>query len=623
MKKRVLSLIISVVTAFLCLPFAKNTLKASAESGDIVILYTNDVHAYLNNDELGTAEGLSYAHLSQIKKDLIAEGNNVLAVDAGDHAQGSVYGAMDSGASVISIMNEIYDLATLGTHEFDYGIARTKEIISTANYPYLSCNFMDLTTSSTVTDAYKLFDFNGIKIGFVGITTPESITSTAPSYFQNENGEFIYDVLAGDALYKAIQDSIDALKSQGANYVIGLGHLGIDEFSTYSSRNVIQNVSGLNALIDGHSHSEVLNEKVLDKDGKSVTLTQTGNYFKNVGKMTINSSGEITTSFISFYPTCDEEVKRLRDNWVNEVEGLLGGQIASVNFEFRITDSDGKRMIRVKSANLGEFVADSYYYLINGIEKLDCDVAIVNGGGVRADLEAGALTYKDMKSVNPFGNVICLMEVSGQQILDALEWGARYTSGNSGEYETGAFLHTAGLTYKINPTVTSTVQQNEDEAWTGSPTGKYRVYDVKVYDKQRQKYLPLDKTKTYAIAGSNYTLRNLGGGFEMFKGATLVKDYIMEDYMALSKYALAFKDLTGDNVADITSNSSPLKEYKNYKLNYENIYGSNRIFIGEPIRNEKDKTMLIVGVGVASAIVGAFIAIVVISTNKNKEKKEN
>ncbi len=259
----------------------------SRKQETVTILYTNDVHAYIDNDEGGTDEGLTYAHVLQMKNDLAEEGKAVLAVDAGDHVQGSVYGTMDSGDTVLRMMNEIYDVATVGNHEFDYGMARALAITENAKYPYLSCNFVTVKDQKTVLDATKIIKISGVKVGFVGITTPEAISSSTPTYFEDEDGNMLYDVLGGDALYAAVQTSIDKLKKDGADYIIGIGHLGIDASSTYSSYRVIEHVSGLDALIDGHSHTVMEKEFVKDKAGEDVLLTQTGSYFSAIGKMTL------------------------------------------------------------------------------------------------------------------------------------------------------------------------------------------------------------------------------------------------------------------------------------------------------------------------------------------------
>ncbi len=538
----------------------------------VTILYTNDVHAYIDNDSDKENPGISYAELAQMKKDL---GENVLLVDAGDHIQGAVYGAMDQGQSVLEIMDGIYDLSAVGNHEFDYGIERMLSITANSKYPYISCNFVHKETEKTVLEPHIMMTVGNVKVGFVGITTPETLTSTAPSYFQNDKGEFIYDFLDGDKLYAAVQSSVDKLKAEGADCIIALGHVGVDGLSKMTSRKIIENVSGLNAFIDGHSHTEIQKETVTDKSGASVVLTQTGNYFSGIGKMTITEDG-IETEIIKEYNGKDNATLTLKNEWVDDVSEMLGEKIGNLGAKLTINDAEGNRLVRVAGTNLGEFVADSYYYYVNFVAGIDCDVAIINGGGVRDNIEAGKVSYMDLKSVNPFGNMLCAVELTGAQILDALEWGARLTTGEAAKNEEGSFLHTAGLIYTVDSSVASTVRSDEQAIWVGAPTGEYRVRDVKIYDKEAKAYVDIDLEKTYCVAGANYTLTDCGGGFAMITGK-VVKDYIVEDYMALAAYAIAFEDTDGDDLSDITTQNSPLRAYEGYGMNYEAPLGEQRV----------------------------------------------
>lgn len=542
---------------------------------NLTILYTNDIHTYID-------QSLSYATVSGMKQDYKDAGENVLLVDAGDHIQGTAYGAMDNGAAIIDLMNAAdYDLAALGNHEFDYGMNRTLEVIEEAEFPYVSCNFYSIEREETVLAPYELFDIDGNRVAFVGITTPESFTKSTPAFFMNEDQtEYIYDIFGGQdgqLLYDTVQTAIDDAYAAGADYVIALGHLGVDPSSRpWTSEEVIANTTGLDAFIDGHSHSTVPMKEVEDEEGNPVVLTQTGSYFASIGKMTISGS-TITTELITEYDgEEDADVAAMQNAWMEDVDTRLGTKIASSEIDFTVNNPDdpSDRIVREMETNLGDLNADAYYYYFNEIENLDCDVAFMNGGGIRASIEAGDWTYKTCKTVNPFGNVICLMEVSGQQILDALEFGSRYAG--SGE-ECGGFLHVAGLTYQINTDIENTVQVDDKGVWIGGPTGEYRVRNVAVYDKQSGEYAPLDVNKTYTLGGINYTLRNLGDGFAMFSDATLVKDYCGEDYMVFAEYLQAFGGSDGEGYPVICTENSPLANYKNYLLNYENPYGAGRI----------------------------------------------
>ena len=557
--------------------FAEETNCFFGDKADVTILYTNDVHTYIDNK----SPKPTYAAIAALKKSIEDTGRDVLLVDAGDHIQGTAYGSMDDGATIIELMNEAgYDLATPGNHEFDYGMARAKAVIQEADFPYVSCNWVDLRTGFNVLPSVKFFFVGGRKIAFVGVTTPETFTKSTPAYFMNDaQTKYIYDILGGEdgqKLYDAVQKAIDKAEFWGADTIIGLGHLGVDPSSSpWTSEEVIAHTHGFTAFIDGHSHTVMANKQVTDASGKAVTLTQTGSYFKNIGKMTVGADGTITTELIDTYEGLDAAVAATASNWISAVDDMLGEEIAVGDTKFYINDpATGKRRIRSGETNLGDFVADGIYTYFNEIEELHCDVAIMNGGGIRTDVEAGPWSFKTCKTVSPFGNVACLMSVTGQQIQDALEFGARF-AGAEGK-ENGGFLQVAGARYTIHPMIPNTVQTNDKNVWTGSAATP-RVSNVEIYDKTTGTYKPLDPNATYALAGMNYTLRNLGDGFAMFDGATLIKDYVSEDYLVMSSYAAMFGGVDANGLPHLASANSPLADYPGYLLNYEDPHGAGRI----------------------------------------------
>jgi len=549
------------------------------DKSDVTILYTNDVHTYIDKQ----SPKLTYAAIADLKQSYQNAGKDVLLVDAGDHVQGTAYGSMDEGASIIKLMNAAgYDVATPGNHEFDYGMDRAKAIMKEADFPYLSCNWVDLRTTLRVLPSVKVFVRGGRRIAFVGVTTPETFTKSTPAYFMDKaQRKYIYDIQGGEdgkKLYDAVQKAIDKAKLL-ADVVIGLGHLGVDPSSSpWTSEEVVAHTSGFDAFIDGHSHTVMENKQVQDASGKAVTLTQTGSYFANVGEMTIAADGTITTKLIPTHEGMDATIAAMQTGWVNTVDDMLGEKIAVGDSDFYVSDpATGKRRIRSAETNLGDFVADGIYTYFNEVEKLHCDLAIMNGGGIRADVPAGDWTFKTCKQVSPFGNVACLMSVTGKQIQDALEFAARF-AGEGGK-ENGGFLQVAGATYEIHTDIPNTVQTDEKNVWIGSATGTPRVQNVKIYDKASGSYLPLDPGATYALAGMNYTLRNLGDGFAMFDGAELIKDYVSEDYLVMSTYAMIFDGVDAAGLPHLSSANSPLTAYPGYLLNYEQPYGAGRITI--------------------------------------------
>lgn len=566
--KRWLSMLVVLCMIFtLAVP-----MYAAAQTEDITILYTNDIHTYINNGQVGDGDqahdSWSYSRLASYKESL---GENTLLVDCGDHIQGTAYGSMDDGKNIIELMKSAgYDLATLGNHEFDYGMMRALDVAQNGGFPYVSCNFYeekDGIRGDNVLDSYKIFERDGVKIAFVGITTPESFTKSTPSYFQDENGNYIYGISGGSdgkALYDDVQKSIDEAKAAGADYVIALGHLGIDTGSApWRSTDVIANTSGLDAFIDGHSHSTVESDMIEDKDGNQVLLTQTGSYFGAVGKMTISADGVISTQLIEYADGVDREAATasIEDKWIADIETKLGVVVGHADVTLDNYDDDGNRLVRMQETNTGDFAADALYYLFDNMD-LDVDVAVMNGGGIRNTAITGDISYLSCKDIHTFGNVACLQTVTGQQLLDALEWGAKDYPG-----ESGGFLHVSGMTYEINPYIESTVQKDEKGVWTGGPTGEYRVRNVMIYDKDTDSYKPLDVNAKYNLAGYNYTLRDLGDGFAMFDGAVNVLDYVMEDYMVLANYIESFPVDADSGLPTITAENSP----------YADVNGEGRI----------------------------------------------
>jgi len=439
-----------------------------------------------------------------------------------------------------------YDVATLGNHEFDYGMDVCLANVEAAEFPYVSANFYHEGTGESVLDSFYIVETAGKKVAFVGITTPETFTSSTPAYFQDGEGNYIYGIaggLDGAALYDAVQVAIDEAKEAGADYIIGLGHLGIDASSTpWTSREVIANTTGLDALIDGHSHSTVEMEEVTDEAGNTVILTQTGSYLDTVGQMTIAADGTISTDLLTTEDLAeieaDADVKAIEDAWITEIDTKLGEVIGYTDITFDNYDENGNRLVRKQGTNTGAFAADALYYLFDEMD-MDVDVAIMNGGGVRNTAITGELSYLTCKQIHTFGNVACLQTITGQQLLDALEWGASAATPD-GTVENGGFLHVSGIKYTIDLTIPSTVQRDEKGVWAGGPTGEYRVTDVQVLNNETGEYEALDLDAEYNLAGYNYTLRDLGDGFAMFDGAVNVLDYVSEDYMVLANYIESF-----------------------------------------------------------------------------------
>lgn len=529
--KKIASFLTSItVLLALILTFPVTAFAAETESLGVVILHTNDVHCGFEADD----STFGAADLAAYKARLESEGYDVILADAGDFVQGGVIGTLSNGEYPMQIMNELgYDVAIPGNHEFDFGMDNFLKLANEAEFPYISVNFTDLRTNEKPFSAYKIIEAGGLKIAFIGLTTPETPSSSTPTNFMDENGNYIYGFLGGDdgtALYTAVQDAINSAYADGADYVFAIGHMGDYVYDEkWSSRTVIEHTSGLSAFIDGHSHS-VLEDFVEDKDGKSVPLASTGTKLENIGKITITDN-EMTCELIEksdYTVSADEntaENKAYR-NMTDFIAGinaqygeLIGTVVARTDVELTINDPEtGERAVRSAETNLGDLCADAYR------AATGAEIALVNGGGVRANIAVGDITYGNIIDVQPFGNSLCVVEATGQQILDCLEMGALHCP-----EEDGSFIQVSGLTYQINKSVPSSVKTDKDGNFIGID-GEYRVCNVLVGEK------PLDLNKTYTVASHNYYLLSYGGGMTMFRDCKLIAKEIALDNQALIDY---------------------------------------------------------------------------------------
>ena len=489
---------------------------------DIVILYTNDVHCAVDDN-------LGYTGLATVKNALEAQGKHVVLVDNGDAVQGDTIGTLSNGEYIIDIMNEAgYDVATPGNHEFDYGMDQFFALTEQANFPYVSANFVD-NDGNTVLDPYVIKDVAGVKIAFVGISTPKTITTSTPKYFQDDNGSYIYAFQqdeTGEKLYAAVQSAVDAARAEGAQFVIALAHLGIEEdCSPWTSSEVIVNTTGIDAVLDGHSHSMIQGEKVKNKDGAEVLLSSTETKLAYIGCLTIKDDGSMSTTLIS-----DNGMKEFIGGIQEEFEELVNTVVASTDVDLIIKDpASGERIVRVSETNLGDLCADAYRAMSGA------DVAIVNGGGVRADIPAGDITYGQIIAVHPFGNEMCVVECTGQEILDALELGCSKLPA-----ESGGFLQVSGMTYTVDLNVESTVKLDENGMFV-EVEGERRVKDVTIGGE------PLDPEKTYTLASHNYKLKDCGDGYSMFADNVFLQDSVMIDNQVLINYIV---DVLGGTVGE-------------------------------------------------------------------------
>lgn len=498
----------------------------------IVILFTNDMHC-------GVEDGMGFEGVARIKTALENAGKNVLLVDAGDAVQGGIIGTLSKGEAIVELMNALgYDVATIGNHEFDYGMEQFNKNVSLAKFKYVACNFTDLE-GNTILDPYTIIECAGKKIAFVGVATPQTFKSSTPTYFMDGNGNFIYSFCEGNDgqdLYDAVQKAVDAARAEGADYVIALTHLGNEnDCRPWLASDVIEHTTGINAVIDGHSHTKI-QALVKNLDGEEVLHMQTVTKLENLGMMTIDPEGKISGKLINY--TAMELIDDLgllaEDDGVGDViaaklaenEELINKVVAHTDVDLVINDPfvTDVRIIRRMETNLGDLCADAYRAMG------ETDIAFVNGGGIRAKIPEGDITFGQIISVHPYSNALCVAEVTGQQVLDALEFSVSKLPG-----EFGGFLHVSGLKFVIDMKVESPVKTDEKGLFVSVEDGARRVKDVEVQQADGS-YVPIDPEKIYTLACHDYYLKNMGDGYTMFVGCNMLRDSVMIDNQVLINY---------------------------------------------------------------------------------------
>ncbi len=507
--------------------------ETAEQSEDIIVLYTNDVHCAVDNN-------LGYESLAAYKKLMEKETDYVTLVDCGDAVQGQAIGAVSKGEYIIDIMNAAgYDLAVLGNHEFDYGIAQLSNLIDKSDAQYLSCNLTYSGEGESLVDQiepYEILTYGDVKVAYIGVSTPETMHRTAQSTFQDEDGNFIYDFGGADSekFYETVQGYVDECREEGADYVILLTHLGVEDTSSpFMSTDLISATTGVDAVLDGHSHTVIPSAVVANADGDPVVLSSTGTQLTNIGRLTIDTSGDISSTLISYVDYEDEETASFLQDIQKNYESTLSTVVGESEVVLSPDSNEGIRLVRNREANVGDFCADAYRAVTGA------DVAFVNGGGIRTGLEEGEVTYEDLVNVSPFGNELCLVEATGQQILDALEMSYRFVEteqndGGEAVGESGGFLQVSGLRFTIDTSVESSVVMDENGMFE-SVDGEYRVQDVQI-EQADGSWAPLDPEKTYTAASHSYIMQDAGDGLNMFVDDEFLIEGSISDYQVLIEY---------------------------------------------------------------------------------------
>ena len=609
----VLSLIF-VLGIFSTVAFAEST------ADDIIILYENDVHCVV--------EG--YSKLSAMKKELQQTHNHVGVVSGGDYIQGNSLGVVSRGEYIVNLMNLVgYDAVTLGNHEFDYHMDRLGELVEMMNTKPICCNFQRIGEDASHFKPYSIVSYGDIDIAYIGIITPSTITTSAPAQFKDENGEFVY-TFNQSSLYDIVQDHIDSAKAEGADYVIALSHIGYADDAIYGDlediEDLIRNTDGFDVVLDAHSHTVIEGKTLVDEGGNRVLLSSTGTKFEYIGKLTI-SDGEFKTELIKTadYQNTDPAVDAYIKQIYSEYSALGDRKVGVSEVDLVVQDPDGNRLVRKAETNLGDLFAEAFRSAVNA------DIGYINGGNLRADILAGDITFNHLLNVLPFNNTVVLAQVSGQTIKDMLEMAMTIWP-----KENGGFPHLAGLTFSLNTSIPSSVVLNEQEEFIGV-SGQYRVYDIKVFNRETEKYEPLSLTQMYTLAATNFLVVERGSGMKMLENAVILQDDGILDVEALERYISEELDgVVGQEYAevklDITFTEGEPNTSEDEPGETEDKTGETENEIGESestpdITDDKDNSTgashpALLMIGIALGVVLVSISVIIVFVSRRIKRKD-
>ena len=484
--KKLLSLLLVIAMIFaLAVPaFAEGETPSMA--GKTVIVHSNDVH--------GAIAG--YANIAALAAEYESQGAKVIVADAGDFSQGKVEVSSNKGLNAVKMMNAAgYDVATLGNHEFDYGYAQLKENLKEATFSTICCNILD-ENGKPAFEGSKVFDIDGLKIGFIGVNTPESQTKANPALIKGLTW------LAGNDMVKAVQAEADKLKADGTDVIVVLSHLGVDsESAPNRSTDLWAGLKGVDFIIDGHSHT------VMEKGDNNEPIQSTGTGFDNIGVIVIdNATKKIEKNMlvkVTEDSAKDEAVAKAAQDITDAINAEYGAVFAKSEVEL-----NGDRSYNTKTdlygnrdgeTNLGDLITDSMVWSVKKTGGVTVDekniVAVTNGGGIRAAIKAGDVTKKDVNTVLPFGNTIAVVYVTGAELLEALE-ASTYCSPTSA---IGGFPQVSGINYTVDA---SKAYDANDTTYPGSTYyGPKTINRVTIDSINGQAF---DAKATYAVITNNF-----------------------------------------------------------------------------------------------------------------------
>lgn len=498
---------------------------------NIYVLYENDVHCGVDG----------YAKFAALRNEKRDESPYVTTVSSGDFIQGATIGSITKGQSVINIMNAVgYDYVLPGNHEFDYGIDNLKECARNLSATMIDCNFCSASDGQPLFVPYVIKEYDKVKIAYIGVSTPATITTSTPTFFIDENGNYLYDFHGSD-LAQHVQYYVDKARNEGAHYVIALTHLGLDEADVYTSPKFVAATTGIDVLLDAHSHSILPDTTMYNKEGKPVLVTSTGTKFQYMGVLTLDRQGTFHSQLIKTedYSKADAKVQKAIVTEKEKIDALTKREIGYTNFDIISVGENGEKISRRQETTIGDLFTD--------IMRLHTgtDVAITNGGSLRSNIKAGKFSYANMYDVCPFSNTLVTASITGQQLLDALEVGmCKLPEVN------GSFTQVSGMKFDVDLSVTPDIQLDAFGFFIGIPQGApRRVRNLQILDRATGQYRPVDPDCTYTITSNDYLLLNKGSEAMLDKctdvrdtGLILIDvvcDYIIEVFKGIipSSYA--------------------------------------------------------------------------------------
>ena len=596
MKNRIMALIVCVMLIVGLLPISA---YAAKNAEDIIILYENDVHCAVDG----------YTKLAAMKKELQESYTHVGVVSGGDYIQGGSLGVISKGEYIVNLMNLVgYDAVTLGNHEFDYRMERLDELILMMDTKPVCSNFQKIGEDAPYYEPYTIVSYGGVEIAYIGITTPSTIKSSSPAQFKDENGNFLYTFHTND-LYEIVQKNIDAAKADGADYIIAISHIGYAEDENYEDltdvEDLIKNTEGFDVVLDAHSHSVIEGKEIADKGGNEVLLSSTGTKFEHIGKLTI-SDGAFTTELIKTadYKATDPDVDAYVMQMYAEYATLGERKVAFSAVDLIVNDADGNRLVRRAETNLGNLCADAFRYV------MDADIGYMNGGGIRSNIPMGDVTFNQLLNVLPFNNTVVLAEISGQTLKDMMEMTLK-----DWPLEAGSFPHLSGITFSVNTEIPSSIVTDENGIFV-SVSGEYRVYDLKIYNKETEKYEPIDLNGTYTIAAANYYLLECGSGMKMLENAKIIQNDGVLDVEVLETYVNEVLDGTiGEEYAEVNPH---ITFTEGFVRPSDDVKDPTDI-VTDPADNVDPTVWIVVGIS-GGAVLAAAVVVVIIKTNKKKQR---